>query len=122
MKLLRQKHKGKLVMSKLETDFHEAMMNIYRRAKSECSYNATYFLRMLQENRGIATARILLAREKHQDGFTKLWELGRLDLTVECLVLDRKFCELFNNQELETAQRRLRECGFDPVKCERSAG
>lgn len=109
-------------MSKAETEFDKAMMDIYRRAKSECRYTATYFLRMLHEHRGVETARILLAEERPQEGFMRLWECGRLDLTVECLVLNERFRGLFGDRERETARRRLREYRFDPEKCERKGG
>lgn len=108
-------------MSKAETEFNEAMMDIYHRAKSECRYTATYFLRMLHEHHGVETARILLAEERPQEGFTRLWECGRLDLTVECLVLNERFRGLFSDRERKTARRRLREYGFDPEKCERKS-
>lgn len=108
-------------MSKAETEFDKAMMDIYRRAKSECSYTATYFLRMLNEHRGVETARILLVGERPQEGFTRLWECGRLDLTVECLVLNERFRELFSDHEREKARLRLREYDFDPEKCERKS-
>lgn len=109
-------------MSKAETEFDKAMMDIYSRAKSECNYTASYFLRMLLEHRGVETARILLAEESPQEGFTKLWERGRLDLTVECLVLNERFRGLFSDHEREKARHRLREYDFDPEKCERKTG
>ncbi len=56
-------------MADLEKQFDEAMMNVYRTAKDECGYNATYFLRMLHDKRGIATARQLLAKDGAQYGF-----------------------------------------------------
>lgn len=109
-------------MSKAETEFDKAMMDIYRRAKSECNYTASYFLGMLLEHRGVETARILLAAESPQEGFTRLWERGRLDLTVECLVLSERFRGLFGDHEREKARSRLREYDFDPEKCERKSG
>lgn len=107
-------------MSKLATEFDEAMENVYLTAKDECGYNATGFLQMLYEHRGVETARRLLSGDKPQFGFTKLWECSRLDLTVECLVLNERFRELFDSNQLETARRRLREYGFDPKRCERA--
>ena len=97
------------------------MMNVYRMAKEECDYNATYFLNMLHEHGGIETAHRLLASGTPQYGFTKLWECRRLDITVECLVLNPRFQELFEDHQLETARRRLRQYGFDPDRCEQSS-
>ena len=94
------------------------MMNVYRTTKKECAYNATMFLRMLHEHGGTETAHGLLAGEAPQYEFTKLWECGRHDTTVECLILDPGYQELFDNHELETTRRRLRQYGFDPETCE----
>ena len=104
-------------MDKLTAEFDKAMRGVYYSAKDECGYHATYFLQMLDEHGGIETARRLLAG-RVQDGFTKLWEYGRLDLTVECLVLNERFRELFDDDQLKTARRRLCELEFDPGKCE----
>src|SRR5271170_1719585 len=44
-------------MSELEAKFHEAMIGIYRRAKSEARYNAKAFLPMVIDNGGLKTAK-----------------------------------------------------------------
>ena len=105
-------------MADLEKQFDEAMMNVYRTAKAECGYNATYFLQMLYDRRGIATAKHLLASDGAQYGFEKLRQHGRLDITVECLVLNPKFRSLFDEGELEKARGRLKKYKFDPAQCE----
>ena len=106
-------------MNKLEAEFNEAMMNVYRTAKEECRYNATHYLNMLFEHGGVETARKLLAgNQAPQYGFTKLYECERLDITVECVVLNGRFRELFEEHELATARQRLREYNFDPDRCE----
>ena len=82
-------------------------MNIYYRARSEAGYNATRYLQMLQEHRGLETARILLNAPHVSDGYTALWERGRLDLSVEALILQRKWHPLFSDQERGIARKRL---------------
>ena len=101
-------------MSKEELihDFDQAMMSIYQRARSEAGYNATRFLNMLHEHRGLETARILIHSDKVSDGYTALWERRRLDLTVEAMILDnKKYHTLFTQDELEICRKRLREYG-----------
>ncbi|MDP2730629.1 MAG: hypothetical protein Q8O55_09095 [Dehalococcoidales bacterium] len=93
-------------------EFNNDMNEIYRRAKKECRYNATYFLRMLSNNGGIDTAKILLSSGDPQYGFEKLWECGRLDLTVEALVIKPKYVSLFTEQEIKAAVKRLKEYGY----------
>lgn len=44
----------------LEEQFHKEMIDIYRRAKVECDYNATYFIRMVSDHAGLETAKRLL--------------------------------------------------------------
>ena len=104
-------------MADLKKQFDEAMMNVYRTAKDECGYNATDFLQMLSRDRELITAKRLLAVGKHHSGFEKLGELGRLDITVECLVLNPKFRSLFDAEELDRARERLRKYDFDPTQC-----
>lgn len=64
----------------LEVAFHEAMEDIYRRAREEAGYNATVFRGMVAEHGGLETARRLINAKKVSDGYTALWERGRLDL------------------------------------------
>lgn len=107
-------------MKNLEHEFYEAMVEIYRLAKKECRYNSTYFLRMLHDHGGIGTAHRLLSGHEPQFGFMKMWDCGRLDITVECLALNPRFQELFEEHELQTARRRLRRYRYDPERCEQT--
>jgi hypothetical protein len=47
-------------IQRLVEEFDEAMFRVYQRALLEAKYNATRFLQMLEEHRGLETARILL--------------------------------------------------------------
>ena len=67
--------------------FERAMRNVYVRAKKEANYTATYFLTMLSEHGGLGTAHRLLASSEVSSGFAALYQRGRLDLTVEALVV-----------------------------------
>jgi hypothetical protein len=62
-----------------EARFDDAMLAVYQRARDECDYNATRFLRMLHEHRGLETARILLHASKVSEGYVALWERKRLE-------------------------------------------
>lgn len=89
------------------------MFSIYERAKKEAGYNATIFLRMLIDNCGIQTARTLVNATKPSDGYTALYEKGRLDLTVEAMVLENQIWhELFTPDELKRAKTRLLQYGY----------
>jgi citrate synthase len=68
---------------------------------------------MVGELGGAEAARQLLRGRDASDGFTILWEYGRLGMSVEAFVLLPWYRELFTEEQLETADRRLREHRFD---------
>ena len=94
--------------------FDAAMVEIYHQAKREAGYNATYFLRMVSDLGGYAAAQRLSHTATVSDGFTTLWEKGRLDISVEALVLQERFAELFTGEEREIARERLAQYGYRP--------
>ncbi|MFE0362313.1 hypothetical protein [Streptomyces griseoaurantiacus] len=99
--------------SEAERQFHRAMVLGVERLKREISYNATRFMEMVGELGGVEAARQLLRGRDASDGFTALWEHGRLEMSVEAFVLLPWYRELFTEEQLETAERRLREHRFD---------
>jgi hypothetical protein len=86
--------------------FESDMLAIYDQAKA-IGYNATRFLQMVREHGGLGTAHRLLQGDTISYGFTELWLMGRTDLTVEALVFEAQYAELFTDDELATARRRL---------------
>lgn len=100
-------------MQDLSKKFDMAMFDIYRRAKSEAGYNATIFLRMISEQGGLPTAKYLINSLKPSDGYTHLYERGRLDLTVEAMIVENSnWHELFTEDELARASLRLKQYGY----------
>lgn len=94
----------------LELEFHEAMLTIYRRAKSEAKYNAIRFLQMVSDHGGLETAHMLINSPTVSEGYTALWERGRLDLTVEAMILNNeKYQSLFSEDELTICAKRLKK-------------
>lgn len=90
----------------------DARLDVARRSKSEAGYKPTLFIQMISERGGLGTAKALLAAPGTSDGFAALWERGRLDLTVEAVVLRPEFQVLFSRQEIDVARRRLGDHGY----------
>ena len=90
-----------------EAEFHQAMLNTYRTAVAECNYRAKAFLSMVVELGGVNAAKKLLGTQDAQSGLYELFNCGRLDLTVEALVAEGRFRDLFDAQELAEAEARL---------------
>lgn len=95
----------------MEARFHRAMARIYEDAR-KIGYTPTYFLRMLSEHGGVETARRLINSDTPSEGFTRLWMMKRLDLTVESLALQPEWELLFSDEEREKARKRLKEYGL----------
>ena len=99
-------------MTPLEKRFEQDMIEIYATAKKECGYNASRFLQLLSAKGGLAAAKQLISKSGGTDGFTTLWENGRLDLSVEAHVLKPEYAELFTEEERRMCRERLLQFGF----------
>lgn len=99
-------------MDERERDFHRAMVAIYQTTKRELGYNATRFLHMVSNEGGLAAARQLLWSDTPSDGFTTLWDHGRLDLTVEAHVLCPEYAQIFTDDDRQKARARLEQYGW----------
>lgn len=102
-------------MNEVERRFHQAMIAIYETAKRDLGYNAVRFLQMISEQGGLGAARQLLRSNAPSEGFTTLWERGRLDLTVEAHILRDEFAPIFTDEDREQARARLEEYGWREV-------
>jgi hypothetical protein len=98
------------------SEFTKAMLDIYRNAKKQASYDAKVFLGMVLDRGGYETAQYLIHTDKPSDGYTALYERGRLDLTVEALVVRPEWSDLFSEDDRERARDRLREYGYGQAK------
>jgi hypothetical protein len=67
---------------------------------------------LFTEHGGLETARILLHAASVSEGYPALWERERLDLTVETVMLDPKWKELFSDEERKIARDRLLAYGY----------
>ena len=100
----------------LEQQFHEQMINIYRNALTQTRYKATGFLEMVTMQGGLAAAKTLLHTLHLPDWFAALWARGRLDLTMEYMLIQPPWRSLFTNEELAVARKRLDQHATPPGK------
>ena len=88
------------------------MHNIYVRARTEVNYNASLFLQMLHDLGGLLTAIRLIRADKPSEGYIRLWDKGRLDLTVEALAIQPKWKVLFVEDDVLRSKKRLKDYGY----------
>ena len=63
--------------------------------------------RMIDEHGYVQTAKRLLKTASSSDGFVKLLDIGRLDLSIEHLVATPKYQPLFTDPEKAMAKKKL---------------
>lgn len=101
----------------LEKEFDSHMIRLPNIIEQETGYNPTILRRMVAEHGGLETAKNLINRPNPSDGYARLWQLERLDLTVEARVLENsQFHPLFEQEELKRCKRRLIEYQYEKVK------
>ena len=96
----------------LEDEFANFLFKLADRTKEETGYNPTRFRHSVGENGGLETAQYLISTPDPSEGYTRLWEEGRLDLTMEAQILEAeggKWKQLFTEEELEKCRKRLRD-------------
>lgn len=94
-----------------EEEFRKAILDLYRRAKEEHGYKPTLLLQMVQQYGPYAAATKIIEIPGQSSGFTKLWELKALELSVEALVWE-KYRYLFPPEIVDTCRETLRTYGY----------
>ena len=104
---------NQLEQTNIELKFDQRMLLVYEQAKAELNYHATRFQSLVRSVGGVDAAKQLLSTRHYSEGLTRLWEEGRLDISMEAAVLEKSWQELFTADELETAKLRLTKLGYD---------
>ncbi len=99
--------------SRAEVAFNQEMVAGADRLKKEIGYNPIRFNQMVAEHGGPEAVRLLLKGRGASDGFTTLWENGRLEMSCEAIALLPWYEELFSEDERTVARHRLTDYGFD---------
>ena len=69
-------------------------------------------LRPMEKSDAMKQAKRALSGNRTSDGFGALCDLGRLDLTLEALAVDKRFTALFTDEEANNALLRLLDAGY----------
>ena len=69
-------------------------------------------MRPVAPETAMKNAHYALTGNRISDGFNILASKGRLDLSLEALVVDKRFTSLFNDEEANNALMRLLDAGY----------
>jgi hypothetical protein len=93
----------------LRSSFHQKMVNAIQTCIRELHYNPTLVSQRIGEYGAVETAHWIMRLTGETTGFTKLWEAGRLDLSVEAIILRPEYAPLFSLEERREAYDCLAE-------------
>lgn len=82
------------------------------RETEAAGYDPRRFKTMLNTDGGFDVVKRILESGKPSDGFTKLWELKRLDLTCEAIIVESKWRPYFGDDLLARSERLLRQSSY----------
>lgn len=92
----------------MRNEFSEAVRTAIEES-IEIGYRPTFLIQMLENRHAVEVAKSLVVQSTIQDGFRRMHEHGRLDLTIESIMLEPRFASLFTEGELEAARWRLKQ-------------
>ena len=69
-------------------------------------------LRPVAEAEALKSAKRILSGNRLSDGFNQLLACGHLELSLEALVVDKRYTALFTDEEANEALMRLLEVGY----------
>ena len=74
-------------------------------------------MRPVSNDEAMKSAHRCLSGSRLSDGFNSLMACGHLELSLEALVIDKRFTSLFTDQEANEALTRLLEAGYRFHSC-----
>ena len=79
---------------------------------SKIGYKPNIFIDMRIEHGTIEAIKRLIHSEVVQSGFTTLWENKRLDLSMENIIQEPEWADIFTDEDRLLAKKRLKDYNF----------
>jgi hypothetical protein len=76
-------------------------------------YKPQAFITMRIAHKTVPAIKMLIHSKKVPEGFTKLWELKRLDLSMENIIQEKEWHDLFTEEDRKVAKKRLSDYGYN---------
>lgn len=100
-------------MEQLKRELRERYISTYNECK-KFKYFPRVFLDMVVSNEDIVNVtKKLIHKEGGTSGFTMLFENNRMDLSVEKIILEPRYRELFTCEDLQAAYGRLKQFSYN---------
>jgi 5-methylcytosine-specific restriction protein A len=97
--------------------FDERLQTAIHEMFSSVKYKPSALIKMIERHGAVDACKRLISSSQPSDGFTKLYEAGRLDLSVEAIALEPEWAGQFGETERQRCRKRLEQVGYrlEPV-------
>ena len=102
----------------LKKSFHQEMIALYKRMTKELKYKSPRLMDLINKYGGYEAAVKYITTENNVQDFAVLWENERLDLSVEALITNVRYRDLFMDDIVKYCDRKLEEYSYAPNKIE----
>ena len=102
----------------LKKAFHQEMITLYKRMTKELKYKSPRLMDLINKYGGYEAAVKYITTENNVQDFAVLWENERLDLSVEALITNAHYRDLFMDDIVKYCDRKLEEYSYAPNKIE----
>lgn len=99
-------------MKKLHEEFYRELISIEKEIKDLLNIDIN-FPHFEDEKELILYVEKIINKNGGRATFTKLWSKGRLDLSLEHLVLQEKYSDLFSKEIKEKSNKTLHQYGYE---------
>lgn len=93
-------------MMDLEQEFTIVCLGAIADCRS-LGYDPSVWMRMVKDHGAVEAARRLIKSSELQDGLKRLLRMGRIELTVEYVIIQERWHDLFTEDERRAAEWRL---------------
>ncbi|MEW8247295.1 MAG: DUF3732 domain-containing protein [Candidatus Thiodiazotropha endolucinida] len=90
-----------------EAELYAHLKGLIQRCRDELNYNPSYFSKMLEQHGAIRSVTQLVLDKNISEGLTRLALEERLDLSVEAVVIEKPWSELFDDEVIKAAKLKL---------------
>jgi hypothetical protein len=99
----------------IKMEFNERVWEAIREM-IELGYKPTVLINMINESNEIDTVKRLINNPRMSYGFSRLWKLGALHLSMEAIILEEDWITLFTEDERMKARIKLRQYDYNILK------
>lgn len=96
----------------LEKKLQEEILKNCAIAEIEYECKMTRFIQTIERFGIVRTAQEILRKGRTSDCFAKLVKANRIDLTMEAIIVKKKYAELFTDEEVNSCYDLLCENGY----------